>query len=68
MTADHQTTGGYAKIGAVIGPDLYRLAQARQGTRVRFSRCSDSQAVRVLRLQESLFEEIRSALVTDAWQ
>ena len=68
MTADHQTTGGYAKIGAVIGPDLSRLVQARQGTRVRFVRCSDSEAVRVLRLQEELLAGIRSALAEGAWQ
>lgn len=52
MTADHQTTGGYAKIGTVISPDLSRLVQARQGTRVRFVRCSDSEAVRVLKMRE----------------
>ncbi len=63
MTADHQTTGGYAKIGAVIGPDLFRLVQARQGTRVRFVRCSDSEAVRVLSLQERLLEGILPASV-----
>jgi antagonist of KipI len=66
MTADHQTTGGYAKIGAVIGPDLFRLAQARQGTRVRFIRCTDSEAVRVLRLREGLFAGLRSALAEGA--
>ncbi len=62
MTADHQTIGGYAKIGAVISPDLFRLVQARQGTRVRFVRCSDSEAVRIARRQEGLFEGIRLAL------
>jgi KipI family sensor histidine kinase inhibitor len=62
MTADHQTTGGYPKIGAVIGPDLFRLVQARQGTRVRFVRCADSEAVRAMRLREGLFEGIRTAL------
>lgn len=64
MTADHQTTGGYAKIGAVIGPDLFRLAQARQGTRVRFVRCSDSEAVRVLKKQEEFLAGLGPALAT----
>ncbi len=36
MTADHQTTGGYAKIAAVITADLPLLAQLRPGTAVRF--------------------------------
>jgi KipI family sensor histidine kinase inhibitor len=64
MTADHQTTGGYAKIGAVIGPDLSRLAQARQGTRVRFDRCSDSVAVRVLKMQEEFLATLGQALTS----
>jgi len=62
MTADHQTTGGYAKIGAVISPDLPRLVQARQGTRVRFVRCSDSEAVSALKRQEEFLAELGPAL------
>lgn len=62
MGADHQTTGGYAKIGAVIGPDLWRLAQARQGTRIRFVRCRDEAAVAVLRREHELFGRILAAL------
>lgn len=66
MTADHQTTGGYPKIGAVIGPDLFRLVQARQGVRVRFVRCTDGEALRALKLQEGLFDGLRSALAEGA--
>jgi KipI family sensor histidine kinase inhibitor len=62
MTADHQTTGGYPKMGAVIGPDLSRLAQARQGTRVRFVRCTDGEAVTALVRRETFLEGLRSAL------
>jgi 5-oxoprolinase (ATP-hydrolysing) subunit C len=36
MLADHQTTGGYPKIGTVIAVDLPRLAQRRLGSAVRF--------------------------------
>lgn len=36
LMADHQTTGGYAKIATVISKDLYKLAQARPGNTVRF--------------------------------
>lgn len=36
MMADHQTTGGYAKIATVIQEDLPILAQARPGDRIRF--------------------------------
>lgn len=37
LMADHQTTGGYAKIATVVADDLPLLAQARPGTAVRFS-------------------------------
>lgn len=37
MMADHQTTGGYAKIGTVITCDLPLLAQAKPGDTVRFA-------------------------------
>jgi KipI family sensor histidine kinase inhibitor len=60
MTADHQTTGGYAKIGAVIGPDLSALVQARQGDRIRFVRCSDEEAVAALLREMEIYERIRA--------
>jgi biotin-dependent carboxylase-like uncharacterized protein len=36
MLADHPTTGGYPVIGVVVSQDLWVLAQAAPGTRVRF--------------------------------
>jgi KipI family sensor histidine kinase inhibitor len=36
ILADGPTTGGYAKIAAVVDADLARVAQARPGTRLRF--------------------------------
>ena len=44
LMADHQTTGGYAKIGTVISFDLPKLAQARPGDTVRFVRISAEDA------------------------
>jgi biotin-dependent carboxylase-like uncharacterized protein len=38
MMADHQTTGGYAKIATVIKDDLPKLAQAGPGDHVRFKK------------------------------
>ena len=35
--ADHQTTGGYAKIATVISPDLPLLAQLGPGAKIRFT-------------------------------
>jgi biotin-dependent carboxylase-like uncharacterized protein len=49
MMADRQTTGGYAKIGTVIGPDLSLLAQAKPGDAVRFVQCTDEEAVGALK-------------------
>lgn len=47
MMADHQTTGGYAKIATVIKDDLSMLAQARPGDHVKF------EAVQIKTLQKS---------------
>src|SRR5699024_5425011 len=44
LTADRQTTGGYAKIATVISADLFRLAQAGPGCQVRFERVSVDEA------------------------
>ena len=38
LMADHQTTGGYAKIATVVYEDLHLLAQARPGCKVKFIR------------------------------
>ncbi len=44
LTADRQTTGGYAKIGCVISVDLPRLAQKKAGDILRFERVGIEQA------------------------
>ncbi|WP_026527291.1 biotin-dependent carboxyltransferase family protein [Butyrivibrio sp. VCD2006] len=38
LMADHQTTGGYAKIATVVSEDLQYLAQARPGDVIRFQK------------------------------
>lgn len=40
LMSDAQTTGGYPKIGTVIGADLWRLAQVPLGAAVRFQQVS----------------------------
>jgi biotin-dependent carboxylase-like uncharacterized protein len=45
---DAQPSGGYPKIGTVIEADLWRLGQARAGSRIRFVRCTYAQAVAAL--------------------
>ena len=49
MLADHQTTGGYAKIATVIAPDLSACAQLRPGELVAFRPVTAQQAVRLCR-------------------
>nr|WP_295741204.1 biotin-dependent carboxyltransferase family protein [uncultured Acidocella sp.] len=54
LMADRQSTGGYPKIGTVIGPDLGRLAQARPGSFVRFEAVSHAQALEARRAELAL--------------
>lgn len=57
MMADCQTTGGYAKIGFVISPDLSKLAQAKAGDAVTFVECSDEEAVAALAAENLNYEK-----------
>ena len=45
LMADRQPTGGYPKIGVVIEPDLWRIAQTPLGGTLRFRRCSHAEAL-----------------------
>lgn len=65
MMADRQTTGGYAKIGAVIGPDLAMLAQAKPGDSIRFKLCSDIEAEAALKEEMKVYEVIADAIVKE---
>lgn len=49
MLADHQTTGGYAKIATVIAPDLSAAAQLRPGEMAAFRPSSAREGVRLCR-------------------
>jgi len=44
---ERQTIGGYPKLGAVIPPDAWKLAQARPGTTVQFREISLEEAMRI---------------------
>lgn len=59
MMADRATTGGYTKIGTVIGPDLTKLAQAKPGDTVRFVKCTDSDAVEALRSERDIYCQVK---------
>lgn len=56
MGPDHQTTGGYPKIGTVLGPDMDKLAQLRPGGTVSWQPVSVDTA-RQISLSESAFQQ-----------
>ncbi|TWG89322.1 biotin-dependent carboxylase-like uncharacterized protein [Cupriavidus gilardii J11] len=65
LMADAQTTGGYPKIGVVIGADLWRLAQAPLGSAVRFVRVSLAEAGEAQARLDAYLQRIDDAL---QWQ
>lgn len=52
MLADHQTAGGYAKIGTVITTDIPVLAQLRPGDQVIFEFVDPMEGIRACRKEE----------------
>ena len=54
LVVDHQTTGGYPKIGCVISADRWRIGQLRPRQSVRFVLVSFEDARRLLIDQEQL--------------
>lgn len=60
LMADHQTTGGYARIASVIKADLPKLAQLRPGEQVRFTLVSRDEAENSLLAMERSLKEIKA--------
>ncbi|WP_226654358.1 biotin-dependent carboxyltransferase family protein [Pseudalkalibacillus hwajinpoensis] len=52
LLADRQTTGGYTRIGTVIGPDLPLVAQLPPGGKIRFSEVSVEEAQEAAKQEE----------------
>lgn len=65
LMADHQTTGGYAKIAEVAGADIPRLAQAAPGAVLRFGRIDTPIADALRGVLEHQMAALRRTL---AWQ
>ncbi|WP_409076553.1 biotin-dependent carboxyltransferase family protein (plasmid) [Pantoea sp. C3] len=57
--ADANSAGGYPKMGVVIEADLWRLAQARPGTVLRFSYATNEDAHSAQREQDQFFKGIK---------
>ena len=62
MLADHQTTGGYAKIATVISADLSAMAQLRPGEKLAFQYVTAAQAVAGARAQAAVLDKIRERM------
>ena len=62
MLADRATTGGYPKIGTVIGADIPRLAQRVPGDRLRFQEVDVEEARNALRTLRREEEKLRRFL------
>lgn len=64
MMADRQTTGGYTKIGSVIGADLRLLAQLKPGDTVSFAQVDDEQAVQALQTDKNYYQAVEKFIAT----
>ncbi len=65
LMSDAQTTGGYPKIGTVIGADLWRLAQVPLGATVRFQQVTLEAAAAAQAEVDRYLRQIDQALT---WQ
>jgi allophanate hydrolase subunit 2 len=70
MTADRQTTGGYAKIGVVSRSGLNRLAQRIPGDSISFCRMSADAAQEEFLREEALLKKWQESMgqrTSDQW-
>ncbi len=58
LMADHQTTGGYAKIATVASVFLPELAQARPGNKIRFTEMKVEEAEELAIKEKEYFETL----------
>ncbi|MGL4323803.1 MAG: biotin-dependent carboxyltransferase family protein [Beijerinckiaceae bacterium] len=62
--ADAYTAGGYPKIGVVIEPDLWRIAQTPLGNALRFQRCTYAEALAAHDALAAHLDRIRTWMAT----
>lgn len=69
LLADRQTTGGYAKIGTVISPDIPKLAQGLPGTEVRFQFVPVEEANKLYKAHQKQLKKIarRTGFCPNKW-
>ncbi len=61
LMADHQTTGGYPRIGHVITADFAALAQMRGGEKIILEKTELKEAESVWQLQERNLQQLQNA-------
>ena len=61
LMADHQTTGGYPRIGHIISADISSLAQVQTGEMLSFEKVAIGQAENLLLEQEMILLQIKNA-------
>ncbi|MBO6563055.1 MAG: biotin-dependent carboxyltransferase [Nisaea sp.] len=66
LLADHQTTGGYPKIGTVISADIPRLGRMKPGDRLSFTEIDVEGAEDARRAQEKAIRKLLDALTPAA--
>ena len=62
LLAEHQTIGGYPKLGTVASADLPRLGRLRPGASLRFTPVETAAAEALRRVQEQQFRALLAAL------
>ncbi len=62
LLAEHQTTGGYPKIGAVVSADLPALGRLGAGSRIAFERVSLAEAEAAARAHAAFIDGLPSLL------
>jgi antagonist of KipI len=61
LMADHQTSGGYPRVGHIISADLSSLAQKRPGEKISLQQVSIADAERILLEQEMNLRQLQNA-------
>ncbi|MBW9332744.1 biotin-dependent carboxyltransferase family protein [Herbaspirillum sp. RU 5E] len=67
LMGDAQTTGGYPKIGVIIGADLWKLAQAPLNATLRLEPCELADALAAAEEQQRYLDSIRATVAALDW-
>jgi len=68
LLADHQTTGGYPKLAAVISADIPRLGRLRPGDEIRFEEVTVEAAEAAIRERETGLRRLIDGMIpAGAW-